>query len=566
MSKDSFLFKSKGLIKKNCLLMILFFALSFLSGMVLLKSNSVGIGADIYFHWSRIYEIKESFLNGNGMFPIVATNKFYESGSAVMSMYPYMNLYPIVFISFIVKSFVHLVYIVFILRNFLSLIIAYFSCYSFSKNKWVSFIFSISYVLSTMTLFYAFILSDMGVSSSLIFLPIVLFGTFNFLDESHWKQLSIGLACVTFCHIITAVMAFGFTVFIFVLNICKFNDKNKLKSLVLLISTLVMLTSSFTITFFILSMTNHISLPGVWWTLRGTDFNGFISFIFNNAVSLRVDNMTVRYITPIAFLGLIVSIIRYNNITKYEKQLFWTSLISIFVASSFFPWNLLNDTFIKTTFQFSWRIFVITQLLLCYLFSASMIKFCKNKKQCLIVTFSILCFVMLTQISGQKEVSTGLDRFDFNQVIYDNQGLFRDYLPVKAIPRLDDFVHHEALSNGRSIYVNNLGNGTFEFNLNSQSKKLEIPFIIYNQIKYRVTIDGEKSKFISNKNNQMVIEKKVTKGNHLLQIKIEKSWYNYLSYFLTIVGIIMILFSYIKDFFLTFIKKFFNSTYVDNKI
>lgn len=47
---------------------------------------------DFEFHWSRIYEIHQSFINGTG-FPRVALNGFLQDGSAGMTMYPSFNLF-----------------------------------------------------------------------------------------------------------------------------------------------------------------------------------------------------------------------------------------------------------------------------------------------------------------------------------------------------------------------------------------------------------------------------------------------------------------------------------------
>lgn len=515
----------------------------------MLKSKFVGGSVDIVFHWSRIYEIRNSIINGNGLFSPVALNKFNESGSAVMTMYPYINLFPIIILSFIIKSFVHLVYFTFILRNFFSLIVAFLACYSFCKNKWTSFIFSISYVLSTMTLFYSFILMDMGVSSSLIFIPLALFGTFKLITDRKWMELSIGMSALIFCHVITAVMVSILVFVIIIVNWRLMINKKSLISLLKCVLTTLLVTSVFWIPFTFLYMHNQISLPNVWWQLSGTDVNTFMGFVFNNSVTLRVNVISVRYITTIAFIGIILGIICYKNMKKFDKQIFWIAIASLFLTSSLFPWNELNDTFIKSTLQFSWRIFIVTQILLCYIFAMGVIQLCKNKKQVFGMTCLIVFAVTSMQISGQKEIVDyfSKSKYDIHHIIKDDQGLYTDYFPQASLKISDNVSKHLAtISKKKNIQVKLLGNGKFKFNLSKKIKLIKMPFIIYDGVDYQVKVDGKNSKFHSDKHAQLTLEN-MNKGKHIVQVIVHKSRYNYLSYLLSALGIVILLFAWIRE-------------------
>lgn len=530
----------------------IFAILSLMSSYILLKSHFVGSSIDIVFHLSRIYEIKNSILNGNGLFLPVALNKFNESGSAVMTMYPYLNLMPVVLLSFVVKSFVHLVYITFILRNFLSLIVAFVACYRFNKNKWVSFVFSISYVLSTMTLFYSFILMDMGVSSSLIFIPLALFGTFRLITDHKWLELAIGMSALIFCHVITAVMIAALVIVILAINWRSVFNKATLIALGKCVVTTLLVTSVFWIPFVYLYFHNQISMPIVWWQLGGTDVNAFMGFVFNNSVSLIVNIMTVRYITTIAFVGLIVGIVYYRKMARFEKQIFWIAIATLFITSSLFPWNELNNTFIRSTFQFSWRLFLVTQVLLCYIFAVSAIKLCKNKKQILGITCLATFAVISMQVSGQRQVVDHFyhNRYDIHHIIKDDQGLYRDYFPKEALKISKNITKHKATVNKhKHIRVKLLENGKFTFKLSKKTQSIKMPFLMYDGIKYQVKVDGNNAKFHADKNSQLTINN-VNKGKHTVKVIVHKSWYDYLSYVLSSLGIIILLYSLIKEYWL----------------
>lgn len=540
--------KIKQVASSTILIFFLFAILSIISSYILLKSKFVGGSVDIVFHWSRIYEIRNSIINGNGLFSPVALNKFNESGSAVMTMYPYINLFPIIILSFIIKSFVHLVYFTFILRNFFSLIVAFLACYSFCKNKWTSFIFSISYVLSTMTLFYSFILMDMGVSSSLIFIPLALFGTFKLITDRKWMELSIGMSALIFCHVITAVMVSILVFVIIIVNWRLMINKKSLISLLKCVLTTLLVTSVFWIPFTFLYMHNQISLPNVWWQLSGTDVNTFMGFVFNNSVTLRVNVISVRYITTTAFIGIILGIICYKNMKKFDKQIFWIAIASLFLTSSLFPWNELNDTFIKSTLQFSWRIFIVTQILLCYIFAMGVIQLCKNKKQVFGMTCLIVFAVTSMQISGQKEIVDyfSKSKYDIHHIIKDDQGLYTDYFPQASLKISDNVSKHLAtISKKKNIQVKLLGNGKFKFKLSKKIKLIKMPFIVYDGVDYQVKVDGKNSKFHSDNHAQLTLEH-MNKGKHIVQVIVHKSRYNYLSYLLSALGIVILLFAWIR--------------------
>ncbi len=537
------------MVNNTAFIVAIFAILSLMSSYILLKSHFVGSSIDIVFHWSRIYEIRASILNGNGLFSRVALNKFNESGSAVMTMYPYINLLPVVMISLFIKSFVHLVYITFILRNFLSLIVAYFACYSFNKNKWISFIFSISYVLSTMTLFYSFILMDMGVSSSLIFIPMALFGTYCLINDHKWLELTIGISAVIFCHVITAVMISMLVIIILILNWRSLVKRETLISLLKSFSMTILLTGVFWLPFIFLYLHNQISMPIVWWKLSGTDINTFMSFVFNNSVVLTLNIMTVRYITTIAFVGIIVGIIFYKHMDRPDKQIFWIAIASLFLTSSLFPWNELNNTFVRSTFQFSWRIFIITQVLLCYIFAVSVIKLCKNKRQIFVVTCLVTLAVMCMQVSGQREVVDHFyqNRYNIRHIIKDDQGLYTDYFPKNSLKISDDISQHQVrISRRKKISVKLLDNGKFKFELSKKVKSIKMPFILYKGIDYQVKVDGYNAKFHADKHSQLTINN-VNKGKHTVQVIVHNSWYDYLAYALSSIGIIVVLSAWIKS-------------------
>ena len=536
-------------LRSNMFIVFIFFVLSLLSTAILYKSQFVGWGDDVHFQWSRMYELRNSIKYGN-LFPSIALNKFFESGVAVMDMYPKFNLYPIVMLSFFIKSFVHLVYITFMLKTFLSLLIAYISSSMFNRNRKVSFIFSLSYSLSTVMLFYSFHSMDIGVSSSLIFLPLVLFGTYSLMDDyKHWKELALGISCIMLCHVLTAIFAISLVLVIILINYGYLKNKKFILSLVKAGLFTLLITSAFWMPFLVILTNNNIHSVNLF-PLNGTDFISFVSIIFNNSVG-TTSGADYIYINIFAFIGLMMGIINYKNMTKYLKQIFWISIVILIIASSFFPWNILNNTFIKVI-QFSWRLYIIPQLLLTYVFADNVINLCKNKKKTFVILPLIIISILCVQVTGQKELVNQYmnHRFDSSYVIKDDNIFDNDYRPSQVDPVLNIIGSHEGTyGKNNHVMVNRLENGKFSFKLNNNASSFNMPFVMFNGINYQVKVDGNNYKFHADQYSRLTINH-LSKGKHTVQVIVHKSWYDYLSYVLSALGVIILTFTWIKSLIL----------------
>lgn len=532
--------------RSNIFIIITFAVLSILSSSILLHANFVGFAWDLYFHYSRIYEIKYSFMNGNS-FPIVSLNKFYQNGSALMTLYPKVNIIPIVLLSFFVKSFVHLVYLTFILRNFLSLLVSYFSCYKFIYDKKISVLFSVSYTFSSLVLFYSFTTMYIGITSSLIFLPTVLFGCLGFIRDGKWIELTIGISFIICSHVINTLMSIILVLIFLIINTKKISDKHHLKLIYKATIVISLLSSFYWIPFVILNIKNKISLPIDGSVLRGLDYNTFVSSVFNN--------QPTECITIVALIGVVLSIINYRTLSLFSKQMFWVSTAIILISTSFFPWNVLNSTLLREIFQRSSRLFIFPQLLLCYLFAENLILICKSNKSKLYTIIISACAIMMIQFTGQREI---VDAGRNNQVnsaanintMENGVQYYTDYFPKNSLGWKYQIINHQVYyDDNRKSKVKLLGNGRFEFKLDEYSRTLKMPFLIYNGINYQVKLDGNNYKFYSDKHSQLTINN-VNKGKHTVQVIVHKSWYDYLSYVLRSLGVVILLYSLIKEYWL----------------
>lgn len=533
------------------LIFLLFFILSVLSGFFMYHSHFVLMETDLDFHWQRIFEVKKSLIEGHFFSP-VALDYFHQSGSAVMTMYPKVNILPVVILSFFIKSQVLLFNISFILRNFFALIIAYLSSYSFSKDRKTGFLFSVTYVLSTMSLYYYIGVSALGTLSVITYLPLVLFGFLSLVENNNWIELSFGVSLILFSHLLSFGIVISMLLIWFLINIKKFKDIDKFISLLKSIITTVLLTSIVWIPFLFISTGNKMNIPTSSTNLVG---HGFYTFL-----SAPLDNMVSDAMSFFPFVGLIIGFAFYRNISKYTKQMLWISLVFTVASSDLFPWSIASHTFIRHL-QFPSRLIVIPQLLLCYVFAKVVADYIKNSDKRILITTIITFSVIMLQMGAQESVvnsgygkpslkvpydySPGYiltNNDDFSNVLYSKSNN-TDYYPISTGSVTGMISNGEILVDGnKNITVKKKGNGVFLFNLSKNYKKVTIPFIHYNGIKYMVKMDGHYVKWNPDVNS-LVSVSSVKKGRHTLQVLVRRSWYDYLSYVLSLSGVLLLLYS-----------------------
>ncbi len=539
----------------NVIIILSFAVFSALSVFLIFRSHFVPGEWDLDFHWQRIFEMKKDMIEHDFMSTIALTY-FHQSGSAVMSMYPKINLFPMVLISFFVKSQVVFFNLLFALVNFFSLLIAYFSSYGFNKNRRVSFIFSISYVLSGIFISNYAGQSSLGTLSSLSYLPLVLFGFLSLLKKDKFIELTLGISAIFLSHVLSFGIVIMFLSFLILFNFDYFKNRSKLISLIKSILVSILISSVFWIPFIMISFYNKLMIPSVS-NIQGDDVLRFLSDGFSDKVS--------NYIGIIAVIGFILSIVYYKALSKDLKKMLWISLIFMIIASNLFPWELLGSTFINHI-QYPSRLYIIPQIIFCYIFAQIVIyktkdSFLKNK---IVVILSLV--VILLQLNLQKSIiNSNINKpeisnpysFDINFVLKNNSDFNNilnsnlsssDYYPNSAIPKYGDIMNHVATFNKKhSIKVKAIGYGKFEFNIPNKAYNFTLPFLYYKNINYSISLDGKHTHGYPNESNLMTINN-VSRGQHTVQVIVHKSWYDYLSYVLSSLGIVILLYSLIKDY------------------
>ena len=540
----------------NVFIILTFAIMSILSGILLFHSHFFAMVYDFDFHWLRINDLRESILHGNWN-PLVALNEFNQTGSATMAMYPKINIYPIALLSLFIKSSTTLIHASLMLRNFFALILGYYSCYCYTKNKQVSFLFSTAYTLTTMALYYCIGVYGIGTSSSMIFLPLVLFGFLELVRFNKWVELTVGMSGIILSHILSSGLVIIFLAIMLLVNISAFKKFDKWISLFKSIVVTILCTSIFWFSFIMLSHNNSMNIP-TGSLMNGNDFSFLISAAMNNNISSTL--------TLSGLMGLILSVVNYKKLSITYKKIFWISILFLFICSQAFPWSILSHTLVDRL-QFPNRIYIIPEVLLCFLFAHNFIILCRNKKHNFLILIGAVLSIIILQMGAQETLVNSTinnprlitlysgntnvklqDNSDYNNILKSSVLGNNDYYLQASETSKNEINNQLAIYDGdKDTKVNLLGNGGFSFKLPSNSKRFSLPFMYYHGIDYQVKLDGKNVKGYPNKNALMTINN-VGKGKHHVQIIVHKTKAEIASYILSLIGLLILIGTILKNF------------------
>lgn len=568
--------------KKNILIYISFIFISIVSVFFLIQSKVI-IGADdMQFHLKRLSELSMSISKGD-LFPHFGFNYF--NGSAVMSFYPYVNTIIFVIIHYLIGSIFATIYIYYGIQVLLSLITSYLSCLLYTKDKYKSYIFSIVYSLSSMLFFYQFSNMDIGVVSSYISLPLIFFGTLRVLSgNTHSKMIYWGIVMIICSHVISFFLSILLILLILISSNGLVSKKNT--CIILKQVSLSILSTSFVWLYPVcLLLYNHfkIATPGRF-LLKGQSLSVFFTDILNNKIT--------PYITIIDMVAIILFFLSLKKIEKKDRNIFIIAIIILLVCSNVFPWWITNLSILKVfqIFQFTWRLYIIPNIILTYIFAECISK-CKLFNSRWIITFSVLFFSILLQFLNQNAlINESKSRLSFDNdyikhSIVEGYNVKSPYKRVKAsengksiykitsendyknlldtytntvgpdyYPKysssflnnnFDNINHDIVLSNsGEQTVLKRIGYNSFKFNLKEDKTNIILPIVMYKGENLEVLLNGKRIKYFND--DGLIRLNGNFKGKYIVTLKESKNIINQLAYIVSILIIFYMLFVQFK--------------------
>ena len=404
-----------------------------------------------------------------------------------------------------------------------------------TRNKNVSLLSSILYVLAPYRITDMYIRIAVAELASFVFIPIIFDGLYSVLKE---EKLSFKLICGTVGLILTHTVITMYMAIICLLYLV-FNIK-KLKSIkVICILLVISLVCILLITsFYWVGLLQHHNATSYEVFVPGRMEVGnkleYYKTEFYQLFHTNKDQTMIYAIGLVTVLGLVLTPIAWKNVEKDYKRTYVLFLIFGIILTimtlTFFPFEKLPSIF--KMIQFTFRLYEFTALFFAFVAGINYGIIIKNFKIFDVIVLAVISTLLLIPYKSklEYELSTNEDRLIEGVRVTENTGRVHagmasmEYLPSKAFKVLNTYIANRKdepiITNGEAEILNYSKNRTnLEFELaNMKSKQeadnqnnkteagltIELPYIYY--LGYRVYANGSEIEYAESDNGFVQIK------------------------------------------------------------
>ena len=345
-------------------------------------------GHDLGFHLMRIEGLADGF--NSGQFPVrIQPTWMNEHGYGVSIFYGDVLLYIPAFLRWLgwPLGLVYNLYIIGI--NTATVFIAYHCFSRMSKDALIGLMAALLYAANPYRLANMYTRSAVGEYTAMMFFPLLAYGLWRLYatentDEDRsraWPALTLGFTGIILSHTISTALAAGYTLLVCLLMWKKTFQKNTLIALLKAFSLVVLLCAWFLIPFFDYMRFSWAS--SAYFTVdllqrRAVFIPQFFSSVFNSASVISDYAAGMAGEMPLAIglaasmvlaAGLLIKGDAARNTRRHEIFLYVLIILTLFGASTLFPWRRLallipQINYISGILQFPWRLLAIAAALL----------------------------------------------------------------------------------------------------------------------------------------------------------------------------------------------------------
>ncbi|PZL77509.1 hypothetical protein CI088_01530 [Enterococcus plantarum] len=350
---------------------ILFLLLSILSVYwVWIQGPTYFSGDDLAFHLSRIEGIAESIVGGEFLPRI---NYFFAGGMGYPTgiFYPELFLYPAAIFRVLGFSIVSSYQLYLILLNFGTFLVSYYCFKSVHRTSMGAFLFSVLYGVSSYRMSDVLYRGAIGECVAFLLLPLVYVGIHQIIygDKNKWWLLTVGMTGLLYSHPLSAFMVVLFlAVYVIVSLRAILTVRERLIRLFLATSVTVFLSLDI-----LLPMLEQL----LFQRLRVQDISLFYlskeAHSLGEYLAIGFRNIGFNNIGLLIPIALLIGLIYIKWQTRENKRLLGIATLFFFLATSYFPHVLFNQT-IFNTIQFPWRYFLIVSFLVSWVLAENVAK------------------------------------------------------------------------------------------------------------------------------------------------------------------------------------------------
>ena len=400
-----------------------------------------------------------------------------------------------------------------------------------TKNKNVSLLSSILYVLAPYRITDMYIRIAVAELASFMFIPIIFDGLYSVLKEEKLSfKLIWGTVGLILTHtVITMYMAIICILYL-ILNIKKLKSVKVIRALVISIVCILLITS-----FYLVGLLQHHNATSYEVFVPGRMEVGnkleYYKTEFYQLFYTSKDQQMIYAIGMVTVLGLILTPIVWKRIEKEYKRtyvLFLTfGIILTIMTLTFFPFEKLPSVF--KMIQFTFRLYEFTAFFFAFVAGINYGIIIKNFKIFDVIVLAVISTLLLVPYKSklEYELSTNEDRLIEGVRVTENTGRVHagmasmEYLPSKAFKVLNTYIANRKdepiIMSGEAEILNYNKNGTnLEFELKNEQEAdnqnnkteagltIELPYIYY--LGYRVYANGSEIEYTESDNGFVQIK------------------------------------------------------------
>ncbi|WP_367300736.1 hypothetical protein [Leuconostoc carnosum] len=488
---------------------------------------------DVWFHISRIHEINMAL--NNGQIPtLVSFNSFSSVGQAVNGMYPQLTLIVLTWMTHWLPPIAQYFAI-------FTIPIVFGSCVIFliAKKLNVSSFNALVFTMMISSLMRPQF-NNIQTSLSMVILTyatIVCFYSLKVISEKNDFNavllLAVAVALVANTHILSTILLVIYLLFLtaYFFYYSKYKFK-MIRGITMAVGVAVSL-SFFTIYSIVKLLINHLTSPTNFLLVNSTlDLDKLLA----NSVNWKITTS----LSVFAFIAFIMIIKNWEKLSSLEKYLFGLAMGLILVMTPFIPWASFQDTPISII-QFPTRLLIFTNLTLILLMMFLLRRITKKTIGIILILLSVMIIVgniannwqyrknvLTIQKPGEnKNLTTSINNNSIQEPDFFDIRYYPEYLPKKSLknnanirlhqPDKQQFriFNHQALSHGTKITgekkSTTYNSVTYDF-ANVKQGKFLIPFFVYDNLNYKVLLNGKSVHF--DKNSQGSITVNIPHSGH----------------------------------------------------
>lgn len=484
-------------------------------------------------HVCRLIGTYQTIRSGE-MLPMIMSNLCNNFGYSWNIFYSPLTAYAPLIFKIFNFTFTNCLKIFMFAVTLLSGITMYTFMMNVTKNKNVSLLSSILYVLAPYRITDMYIRIAVAELTSFVFIPIIFDGLYSVLKEEKLSfKLIWGTVGLILTHtVITMYMAIICLLYL-VFNIKKLKSIKVIRILVISLVCILLITC-----FYWVGLLQHhnatsyeVFVPGRMEVGNRLEYykTEFYQLFYTNK-----DQTMIYAIGLVTVLGLVLTPIAWKNVEKDYKRTYVLFLIFGIILTimtlTFFPFEKLPSIF--RMIQFTFRLYEFTAFFFAFVAGINYGIIIKNFKIFDVIVLAVISTLLLIPYKSklEYELSTNEDRLIEGVRVTENTGRVHagmasmEYLPSKAFKVLNTYIANRKdepiITNGEAEILNYNKNRTnLEFELaNMKSKKeadnknnkteagltIELPYIYY--LGYRVYANGSEIEYAESDNGFVQIK------------------------------------------------------------